>query len=195
MMSFRNSYLDKIPLNHSILNLLSQIQEYKGKQDLYKQQTPEILDSLKQVAIIQSTESSNRIEGIYATDKRIAELVKLKASPQNRSEAEIAGYRDVLETIHSSAEHIRISTNTILQLHRDLLKLATGVGGRWKQVDNSIKEILPTGEQIIRFEPTLAWKTPEAMEELVQAFRMEREQKNIHDLIVIAAFILDFLCI
>jgi len=195
MSTFRRDYLDQLLFNHSIVRLLGQIQEYKGKQELYKQQTPEILGALKQAAVIQSTESSNRIEGIYATDKRISELVKLKSAPMNRSEAKIAGYRDVLETIHSSAEHISLTPNSILQLHRDLLKLATGADGNWKQVDNYIKEILPTGAEIIRFEPTSAWQTPEAMEELVRAFKIARDKKQIHDLILIAAFILDFLCI
>ena len=83
-------------LKNNIVNIVSMIHEYKGKQTLYIEANPDILTSLLKIAKIQSTEYSNKIEGIRTTDKRINELINDKVKPKNRNEEEIAGYRDVL---------------------------------------------------------------------------------------------------
>ncbi len=194
-MSFRNERLENMLFPNKITRLIGRIHEYKGKQDLFKKQTPEVLEALKRVAMIQSAESSNRIEGIVVSEKRIESLVQDKAEPKNRSEAEVAGYRDVLETIHTSFEYMSVKPSLILQFHRDLMKLATGSGGKWKVSDNEIRETLPTGEVRIRFVPVPAWQTPEAVEELTNQFKEKRESGYVDDLVLIAAFVLDFLSI
>lgn len=195
MMSFRMEKLEKLLLPASTIRLLGRVHEYKGKQDLYKRQTPEVLEALQKTAMIQSAESSNRIEGIIVSDKRIASLIREKSEPQNRSEAEVAGYRDVLEVIHNSAPYMALSSSLLLQLHRDLLQLATGTGGKWKTTDNEIRETLTSGEQRIRFKPVPAWHTAEAMDELIALFREKKEKGYVDDLLLIAAFVLDFLSI
>jgi Fic family protein len=189
------SGLEQARWPNSMIRLLSKIDEYKGKQELYKLQAPEILEALKELAVIQSTESSNRIEGIFASNKRIQALVKDKVTPRDRSEAEIAGYRDVLQLIHSSPQHISIQPSVILQFHRDLMKYATNAGGKWKQVDNEITETLPGGETFVRFKPVPAWRTPDAMQELTDSFSKAMDKGEIHDLSLIAVYILDFLSI
>lgn len=194
-MSFRNLYLQKQAWPNAILQLISRIQEYKGKQALFQRQLPEILDGLRQVAIIQSVESSNRIEGIIVSEKRIPLIVHEKAAPRDRSEAEVSGYRDALEMIHESADFMRLSPGLILQLHGGLMKYVTEARGKWKSVDNYIKETLPSGEQRIRFVPVSAWQTPDAIQELVTQYKEEIDRGYVNDLILIAAFILDFLCI
>lgn len=195
MMSFRNNKIENISYNLTIVNLLQRINEYKGKQGLFKIQSPEILDALLQVAKIQSAESSNRIEGIFADDKRIALLVKEKVEPRSRDEAEIAGYRDCLDLIHASAEHMTLNPKIILQVHRLLMAISTGAGGHWKSADNFIRETLPTGEQIVRFIPVSAWKTPEAMEELCQLYLEKRDKGLVPSLVLDALFVLDFLSV
>jgi Fic family protein len=195
MMSFRNGKIEKITYNLTIVNLLQRINEYKGKQELYKLQSPEILDALLQVAKIQSAESSNRIEGIFADDKRIALLVQEKVEPRNRDEAEIAGYRDCLELIHASAEHMPMNPKVIQQVHRILMAISTGAGGNWKSVDNYIRETLPSGEQVVRFVPVPAWKTPDAMEELCQLYLEQKDKGLVPFLVLDAMFVLDFLSI
>ena len=195
MMSFRNEKIEKISYGLTIVNLLQRINEYKGKQELYKMQSPELLDALLQVAKIQSAESSNRIEGIFADDKRIALLVKEKVEPRNRDEAEIAGYRDCLELIHASAEHMQLRPKVIQQVHRMMMHLSTGHGGNWKSVDNHIRETLPSGEQVVRFVPTPAWQTPEAMEELCQLYQEKRDKGQVPSLVLDALFVFDFLSI
>ena len=102
MKSFEQGYLATQPIPHSLLRTVRLIGEYRGKEELWKRQTPQILETLRQVAIIQSTESSNRIEGIEAPLERIKKLIEHKTKPENRSEQEIAGYRDVLATIHTN---------------------------------------------------------------------------------------------
>src|SRR3990172_2491369 len=151
MKSFDDAYFSKIIIPHRLITTIRQIGEYKGRQDLYKQQAPEMLENLRHVAMIQSTESSNRLEGITADIKRIKALVEEKATPANRSEAEIAGYRDVLNTIHNNYEHVPFTEKVVLQFHRDLMKYSGKEGGRWKSVSNDISEIMPDGSRRIRF--------------------------------------------
>lgn len=129
-------------LNNDIVNLVSNIHEYKGKQTLYIEAKHDILTSLLDIARIQSTEYSNKIEGIEATDKRIQELMNDKVKPRNRNEEEIAGYRDVLELIHDNYENMPITPNVILQMHKYLYKYSPkSIGGKFKDTENSIEEI------------------------------------------------------
>src|SRR6056297_686894 len=114
---------------------------------------------------------------------------------EDRSEGEIAGYRDVLNTIHTSYDAIPIKPNIILQLHRDLYKYISSKGGQWKSQDNIIGEILPSGEKYVRFKPVSASRTPKAIEELCNYLDKEMREENIEPLILIGSFILDFLCI
>lgn len=196
MNSFERNALDNLDITINILNLTNKIAEYRGKQALYERQVPQVLDTLRQHAIIQSTESSNRIEGITVSSRRLDSIINDNSHPKDRSEAEVAGYRDVLRWIHDSYSYIPIRSNAILQLHRDLMAyVGSGHGGKWKAADNVIQEILPSGGKRIRFEPTPAWQTPAAMESLCLGFDVQRDFGNIPDVILIATFALDFLCI
>ena len=125
-------------LTPEIVQLSAQIHEHKGEHA--KVQEDE-LTHLIEIARIQSTEASNRIEGIYTSDERLQKIVKDKTTPRNRSEKEIAGYRDVLATIHESYEYIPVKPSMILQLHRDLYKFSgMSMGGSYKPADNRITE-------------------------------------------------------
>ena len=112
-----------------------------------------------------------------------------------RSEAEIAGYRNVLNLIHERHEFMELTPNVLLQLHRDLFRFAgaTNTGG-WKTTDNLITEKRPDGTSVVRFEPTPAWRTPEAMDELHRDFATAGESE-VDALILVALYALDFLCI
>ena len=154
------------------------------------------LKTLLEVALIQSTGASNRSEGIYTSDKRLEELVSQKAEPRNRSEQEIAGYREVLTTIHESYEYIVPRPNIILQLHRDLYSYSQGaIGGSYKNSDNVIAETDGRGNQKSRFIPVPAFQTADAMDELCSRFLNAWESGHIDKLVIIPMFILDFLCI
>lgn len=195
MNSFSQAYLDKLVVPQRIITMIRKIGEHKGKQELYKRQAPEMLENLRQVALIQSTESSNRIEGIVADEKRLRAIVEDKAKPANRSESEIAGYRDVLNTIHQSHEHMPFTERVVLQLHRDLLKYAGGHGGVWKTTQNEITEILPGGKKRIRFMPVEPHLTEEAMRTLHGRFADVEQAHELDPLLLIPFYVLDFLCI
>ncbi len=183
-------------LTPEIVQMLSSIHEHKGKQELFLEANIDELKTLLEVSLIQSTGASNRIEGIYTTDERLEELVKQKAEPCNRSEQEIAGYREVLATIHENYEFIVPKPNLILQLHRDLYSYSqSAVGGNYKNADNIIAETDAKGHQKARFIPVPAFQTAEAMEELCQSFLEAWEADRMDKLLLIPMFILDFLCI
>ena len=189
----------KIPeklLTPEIVQMVGSIHEHKGKQELFLEANIDELNTLLEVALIQSTGASNRIEGIFTSDKRLEELVSRKAEPRNRSEQEIAGYREVLATIHESYEYIIPRPNVILQLHRDLYSYTQGAtGGNYKNSDNVIAETDAEGHQKIRFIPVPACQTADAIEKLCSSFLDAWTADRIDKLILIPMFILDFLCI
>lgn len=195
MNSFHQGFIERQAINQQLLQTIRLIGEYKGKQELFKQQAPQVIKTLRQAAIIESTESSNRIEGITVPLERIQKLLSEKTTPQDRSEQEIAGYREVLTTIHSSYSHIPFTPNVVLQLHRDLYKFAVNTGGRWKTVDNEIGATYPDGTTLVRFRPTPAYETPAAMERLHDRFNRLWESREIEPLLLIPTYILDFLCV
>ena len=178
-----------------IVALLTQIHEFKGEQNLFIEANSDTLTQLVEVAKIQSTEASNKIEGIYTSDERLKKIVLDKTTPRTRNEQEIAGYRDVLATIHESYEYIPLRPTMILQLHRDLYKFSgMSIGGNYKNSDNVIAETDSAGNRFVRFQPVPAWETPEAIDFACKAYD-EAVQSGADPLLVIPMFILDFLCI
>jgi len=193
---FNYSEIDNELLVPDIMNLVSKIHEYKGKQELFMKAKPDILEALLEVAKIQSTGASNRIEGIFTSDARLEELVSKKAEPLNRDEAEIAGYREVLEAIHENYDYISLKSSVILQLHKDLYGFhPSSNGGKYKNKENIIEEIDERGQRRVRFKPLSAFETPEAVEKLCTAYHRAIEEEKVDPLILIAKFVLDFLSI
>lgn len=183
-------------LTPEIVTMLSQIHEFKGEQNLFIEAQSDTLTQLMEIAKIQSTEASNKIEGIFTSDERLKKLVTNKTTPRSRNEQEIAGYRDVLSTIHDSYEFIPVRPSIILQLHRDLYKFSgKSIGGTYKNSDNVIAEEDAEGNRFVRFQPVPAWETPSAIEEICIAFDNAINRDDVDPLIIIPMFILDFLCI
>ena len=183
-------------LTPEVVAYLTQIHEYKGQQNFFIEAKADALSNLLEVARIQSTEASNRIEGSITTDDRLRKIVREKTRPQTRSEKEIAGYRDVLATSHESHDYIQPKPSVILLLHRDLYKFSgKSIGGSFKNSDNVIAEELPDGQQIVCFRPVPAWETPGAMAALCDAFQTAAQDAELDPLLLIPVFILDFLCI
>lgn len=196
MRDFDYSKLAERTWPSDILNLVAKIHECKGRQDMFVRQKPVELDRQVEIARIQSTEASNKIEGIVTTSTRMKQLFEEKTTPRNRDEDEIMGYRDVLNTIHESNEYIPIRSSYILQLHRDLLRRAgTSYGGSFKNVQNFIRETRPDGTSFIRFTPVAPYGTPEAMDRLCAAYEQAVAKESLDALILIPCFIVDFLCI
>lgn len=183
-------------LSPDIVALLTQIHEFKGEQVLLAEWQRDTLAQLVEIAKIQSTEASNKIEGIYTSDERLKKLVRDKTMPRTRSEQEIAGYRDVLATIHENHDYIPLKPSIILQLHRDLYRFSgQPIGGSYKSADNVIAQTDAQGNKFVRFQSAAAWETSEAIEQVCQAFDEAVQSSEYDPLLLIPCFILDFLCI
>ena len=196
MHSLTPAYLGSLRFSGSHIASLRTIGECRGKQQLYYQQTPEVLESLRHVAIVESSESSNRLEGITAPHKRVEALVLRSSAPRNRSEQEIAGYRDALALIHESAAHMSFTTNVVLQIHGLIYRYLPSEGGRWKMADNEIVERDRDGNLVrVRFRPVGAVATPQAMETLVGNYRAAADGQPQDPLVTVPLAILDFLCV
>ena len=182
-------------LTPDIVALLTQIHEFKGEQNLFIEANSDTLTQLVEIAKIQSTEASNKIEGIYTSDERLKKIVMDKTTPRTRNEQEIAGYRDVLATIHESYEYIPLRPSMILQLHRDLYKFSgMSIGGNYKNSDNVIADTDAEGNRFVRFQPVAAWETAEAVDLACQAYE-RAVQEGADPLLMIPMFVQDFLCI
>lgn len=183
-------------LTPEIVQMLSTIHEHKGRQALFLQTHADEVQTLLNVAFIQSVDSSNRIEGIYTSNKRLQDLAMQKTMPRNRSEQEIAGYREVLATIHENYTYMMPTLGIILQMHRDMFSYtATSEKGVFKDADNIIAEIDSTGERRTRFVPVAAHLTPQAVDDLCENLKACWNDNTIDKLLLIALFVFDFLCI
>lgn len=195
MHTFRNleKHLGLLPAD--IVNALAAIEAGRGRQDAFKMQSPMALDTLREVAVVQSVEASNAIENITAPAKRVRELALDKTTPKNRPEAEIAGYRRVLDEIHTNAPNIPFNENVLLQLHGRLYSFTGKPAGHYKIGENEVTETHPDGTEIVRFQPVRAADTPLAMDELFVAFDRAWNAQEYHRLMLLAAWVFDFLMI
>ena len=196
MRAFNYSAIKNQKWDSEILGLIAAIYKEAGKQELYLKQRPEELEKLVDIAKVQSTEASNAIEGIVATNTRLRQLVEEKTTPKNRDEQEIAGYRDVLGLIHESFDVIPITQNYILQLHKILYShMNNPMAGRTKNVQNYISATHPDGHVEILFTPLPPYETPEALDRICTEYNRVTGNMEIEPLIAIPVFIHDFLCI
>lgn len=193
--SFETGVLARQQLSQRLLQSVRLVGEYRGKEALFSQQSPQVLQALRDGAVIQSTESSNRIEGVVAPAQRIRDLVANRTAPANRSEQEIAGYRDVLNTIHTNFADMQLTSNLALQLHRDLYQFVPGGGGRWKSAANDITETRPDGTTVVRFKPLAPHLVAEAMTQLHDRSHAALDSRAVDPLLLVPTYVLDFLCI
>lgn len=196
MRDFNYSKIKEQKWDSEVLSLIAAIYKYAGKQELYLKQRPDELGKLVEIAKIQSTESSNAIEGIVTTNTRIKQLVEESTTPKNRDEEEIAGYRDVLNIIHESFDAIPITKNYILQLHKILYShMNNPIAGQTKTVQNYISATYPDGHTEVFFTPMAPFETPKALEKICEEYNRVIGNLEVEPLIAIPVFIHDFLCI
>jgi len=193
MSSFSNLDQHFRSLDLQTVASLTAIAEAHGREDVFRLQKPARLETLRQVALIQSTEASNAIENIHAPRARIEALIAEKTTPENRSEQEIAGYRDVLETIHANQSNIPFEPRYVEQLHGNLYRyVGDTTAGRWKRLDNKVEEEHPDGTKSERFTPVSAADTPMAMRTLHESFNRALADGVYPPLLLCAAYVLDF---
>lgn len=196
MRSLDAGHLSRLSFDASQLATIQRLGEARGRQDLFVAQIPEQLESLRQTAIVESSESSNRIEGVVAAPGRVEAIVLRSVAPRDRSEQEIAGYRDALQLIHEAHEHMGFTANVVLQLHSMLFRYLPSEGGVWKAADNQIVERNGQGRVTrVRFTPVPAVGTPGAMQTLASIYDRGVKEGRYDPLILVPLAVLDFLCI
>ena len=196
MRNFDYSLLRARTFDREVINYIGLIHEFKGRQQLYLEQKPRELETLVEIAKIQSTESSNAIEGIATTKARLKSLMADKTTPRDRGEKEIKGYRHVLNVIHENFDYVPIRKNCILQLHKMLYQFTEErFGGSFKDTPNEIDMVYPDGRTVLLFKPLEPFETPEAVEKLCEEYDKAINKYGIDPLIAIPVFIHDFLCI
>lgn len=195
MHSLTPSFLDGLRLTSEHGSTLRSLGEHRGEEELYRRQVPEALEALRTIAIVESVESSNRLEGVVAPPDRLRAVILRDAQPIDRSEQEIAGYRDALALIHESAEHMPFTVNVVRQLHQMLYRYQAATGGRWKSTQNDIVERSADGSVLrVRFRPVTPVATPGAMDDLTDRWARAVDRQR-EPLILIPLAVLDFLCI
>jgi len=194
--SFSSGLVRDLRLGSAEVRTIAEVAAHRGRQELFREQFPQALEVLREVAVVQSVESSNRIEGVTAPRDRIVEIVGDRTLPQDRSEQEIAGYRDALALVHSNASRIWPITNgVVLQLNRAMSSFMPDPAGAWKQTDNDIVEWTADGEKRVRFRPVRSHLVEDAMQELNQGLLAEWDAGLVDRAVLAAAYVLDFLCI
>ncbi len=194
MLTLRDETFDQAALPVSTSWLLADCMEFRGKQDLWSRQRPEVLEALRQQAMIQSVESSNRIEGVTVSPERLAPLALGKARPRDRSEQELSGYRRALDWIYSRKSAVPIEARTIRHLHA-LSHAGAGDAGEFKSRDNEIIEILPDGQRRLRFTPTTAKQTASTVDDLCAAYQRLVQAEHVPPLLIVSTAVFDLLCI
>lgn len=194
MMTFRNHRLRDLTVPMGTNWLLNDLAEAKGKQELYTRQSPQALKALREMALVQSVESSNRIEGVTVDRDRLRPLVLGNARPKDRSEQDIMGYRRALNLIHSKADALPVTPDLLRRLHQ-LCQEGSGDAGQFKKIDNEVIELRPGAAPLVRFKCVSAKATPAAVDELCLVYRHAIDQDHIPPLVAVGALVLDFLCI
>jgi Fic family protein len=195
MMTFRGNRLEKTKLPPATVWLLEKLAESQQKQALYEKQSRRILKSLQEIALVEGTESSNRIDGVTVEPERLQPLVVSDARPSDRSEEEIIGYQNALSWIHGNHEKAPIEPQMLRHLHALVQEGTIGDAGEWKTSQNEIVELDPEGRLEVRFQPVEPALVPATVEELCLAYNRSIDQSKIPPLLAAACLVFDFLCI
>ena len=165
---------------------LAELGEFRGKQELYTNQAPQRLKTLREHALIESAVSSNRLEGVEVDPGRVRNiLVSPKPLFKDRDEEEVRGYREALSLIHENAADLPISEDSVCRLHR-LTRGQIWDAGQYKAKNSDIIERYADGRERIRFKTVPASDTPRYMTELISDWEQCREERWVHPLIAIA---------
>ena len=194
MRIFDYNFLKDISVPASLIGTARGIGRIVERTKILMDEHPRVFTELERDARFLSVKGSNAIEGIRTSDERLSSLMDRSVEPVGHDEAEIAGYRDALELIHENHSSMKITEETILELHRILMSHTAEGGGAYKKTDNVIVAVDGSGRRYVHFRPLSAKETPEAMEQAVLAY-IDAEQNGVEPLLLIPCFILDFLSI
>lgn len=198
MHRFTYAFLKDKTVTSELFSLSNIITDLKGKTDERKNSNRTLFSKLETIAIKESVEGSNAIEGIFTTEQRIKEIVENNSEPLTHNEEEIVGYRDAIKFVKENYEHLSFNEETTKKIHAMLVSrhVGYGKGGRYKTSDNVIaeKNVDGTIKRVI-FIPTKAKDVDKAMDELFLAYQVYRDDYDIPSLLLIPCVIVDFLSI
>jgi len=198
MHKFTYDFLKDKTITSDLFSLSNSITDLKSKTDEKKNTNKSLFTKLETIAIKESVEGSNAIEGIFTTEQRLKEIVENNSEPLTHNEEEIAGYHEAIEFIKENYEHISFNEETIKRIHAILVSRHIGYdkGERYKTSDNVIAEKSSDGTITrVIFVPTKASDVEKAMKELCLAYQVYRDDYDIPALLLIPCVIVDFLCI
>jgi len=195
MKSFEPGFLERQTVPISLLGTVRLLGELKARQGVSSQPSLQALDRLRQAALLESAESSNRLDAIVVPFERVADLVARRADPLSRPEQEVAGYRDALERIASNAGQHAVTPQVVLELHADLYRFVPEGGGRWKISDDLVTETQADGSSAVVFTPVPAYTVEDAMNRLHEGLARLWAGGIVDPLLLVPAYLLDFLCI
>lgn len=198
MHKFSYDFLLKNTINVDLFSLSNIITDLKSKIEFKKNTNKSLFISLESIAIKESVEGSNAIEGIFTTEKRIKEIIENNSEPLSHSEEEIAGYHDAIKFVTDNYKNLSFNEETIKHIHLLLVERHKGYkqGGMYKTEDNVIAEKYPDGTiKRVIFNPVPASETDQAMKELCLAYQVARDDYSIPTLLLIPCVIVDFLSI
>lgn len=168
-----------------------------GRQGLYRDQLPQLLDALAEATRVESITASSAIEGVVVHAGRIQGLVAEGTEPRrfrNRNEREFAGYRDAVDEISRATELEAFSVPYVLHLHRLLFGHTDGGGGRLKTEQNLIVSY-ERGHREVLFTPPSPKETEFLLPDLFDRYRQAVADQAAHPILLIGALVLDFLAI
>src|SRR5580700_9618074 len=142
-----------LQITPEILNIIAELDEFKGAWQALGSLAPQRLSALRRVALIESIGSSTRIEGSKLSDREVARLLsnlQIK-SFATRDEQEVAGYAEAMELVFRSWADITLTENHLKQLHRDLLQYSEKDAyhrGEYKTSSNRVAAFDERGKEI-----------------------------------------------
>ena len=192
-----NKRIKNIPQN--LWAIINQIDELKGRWIGGAKINPQALGRLKRSVLVTSTGASTRIEGAKLSDKDIEKMMRGLSMQKfaDRDKQEVQGYYELLENVFNSYDKIPFSESSIQHLHRELLKYVEKDKfhrGEYKKGENRVEMVNQAGESIgVLFDTTPAWLTPKEMLELMEWTTEAITLKEIHPIIIIGNFLVEFL--
>jgi len=198
MNSLTQAYLANLPVPPRLVRVLTALAECRGKQTLWAQTKPEVLKRLRHVAVIQSVESSSRMENIAVGPRTLDRIVRDDAPPEpaERSQAELAGYRDALALIHANAADMPPTENIVRQLHQTLMRYTAAGGGDYKRAPNDIVETDDDGSvRRVRLRTVAPALVPAAMTALHEGLNHALADQDLEPILLVPLYVHDFLVI
>ena len=162
MHKFTYDFIKDKTITSDLFSLSNIITDLKSKTELRKEYNKSLFAKLETIAIKESVEGSNAIEGIFTTEQRIIEIVENNSNPLTHSEEEIAGYHDAIKFVKENYDFLSFNEETIKTIHKILVARHIGYekGGKYKTNDNVIAEKYQDGTiKRVIFTPTKATGT------------------------------------